>query len=97
MTATESDTPYPLQQGPPAVEHSRLRRIGRGLRTFVWRSPLSAFWGCIAAAIIVMAVAAPVFAPYEPLRSDFRAMSKPPDAKHYFGTCLLYTSPSPRD
>ena len=86
MTATESDTPYPLQQGPPAVEHSRLRRIGRGLRTFVWRSPLSAFWGCIAAAIIVMAVAAPVFAPYEPLRSDFRAMSKPPDAKHYFGT-----------
>ena len=40
----------------------------------------------IAAAIIVMAVAAPVLAPYEPLKSDFRSMSKPPNERHYFGT-----------
>jgi ABC-type dipeptide/oligopeptide/nickel transport system permease subunit len=33
-----------------------------------------------------MAVAAPYLAPYEPLKSDFRSMSKPPDARHYFGT-----------
>jgi hypothetical protein len=74
MTAAGPETSYPLQQGARAIEHSLLRRIAYSLGTFAKRSPLSAFWGCIAAAIIVMAIAAPVFAPYEPLKSDFRAM-----------------------
>jgi peptide/nickel transport system permease protein len=86
MTATEPETAYPLQQSRQAVEGSRLRRVRGGLSTFIRRSPLSAFWGCIAAAILVMAIAAPALAPYEPLKSDFRAMSKPPDERHYFGT-----------
>jgi peptide/nickel transport system permease protein len=86
MTATEPETAYPLQQGRQAVEDSRLRRVRGGLSTFIRRSPLSAFWGCIAAAILVMAIAAPALAPYEPLKSDFRAMSKPPNERHYFGT-----------
>jgi peptide/nickel transport system permease protein len=86
MTITEPETAYPLQQGQHAVEGSRLRRARGGLGAFIRRSPLSAFWGCIAAAILVMAVAAPVLAPYQPLKSDFRAMSKPPDERHYFGT-----------
>jgi ABC-type dipeptide/oligopeptide/nickel transport system permease subunit len=86
MTATEPDAAYPLETGRPAVELSRLRRAGLGLRRFIRRHPLSAFWGCIAAAIIVMAIAAPVLAPYEPLKSDFRGMSKPPNERHYFGT-----------
>ena len=33
-----------------------------------------------------MAVAAPVLAPYDPLKSDFRAMTKPPTERHVFGT-----------
>ena len=33
-----------------------------------------------------MAIAAPVVAPYAPLKSDFRAMQKPPSEKHWFGT-----------
>lgn len=86
MTVTEPETAYPLDQPAPTVEASRLRRARDSVRRFVRRSPLSAFWGCIAAAIIVMAVAAPVLAPYEPLKSDFRAMSKPPSERHYFGT-----------
>ena len=86
MTATEPETSYALPRGPRAVEHSLLWRVARGLRTFAKRSPLSAFWGCVAAAILVVAIAAPVFAPYEPLKSDFRAMSKPPNERHYFGT-----------
>jgi ABC-type dipeptide/oligopeptide/nickel transport system permease subunit len=86
MTVTEPETAYPLDQPALTVEASRLRRAREGVRRFVRRSPLSAFWGCIAAAIIVMAVAAPVLAPYEPLKSDFRAMSKPPSERHYFGT-----------
>ncbi|MFL5268243.1 MAG: ABC transporter permease [Stellaceae bacterium] len=86
MTVTEPETAYPLDQPAPTVEASRLRRARDSVRRFVRRSPLSAFWGCVAAAIIVMAVAAPVLAPYEPLKSDFRAMSKPPSERHYFGT-----------
>jgi peptide/nickel transport system permease protein len=86
MTTTESDTGYALPQGRRATDRSLPRRIVSGLKTFAKRSPLSAFWGCVAAAILVMAIAAPVIAPYEPLKSDFRAMSKPPNERHYFGT-----------
>jgi ABC-type dipeptide/oligopeptide/nickel transport system permease subunit len=86
MTLTEPDSAYSLERRRHAAESSQLRRVGGGLRTFIRRSPLSAFWGCIAAAIIVMAIAAPILAPYEPLKSDFRAMSKPPNERHYFGT-----------
>jgi ABC-type dipeptide/oligopeptide/nickel transport system permease subunit len=86
MTVTEPETTYPLEQPPRAIEGSRLRRAKRGVGQFIRRSPLSTFWGCIAAAILAMALAAPVLAPYEPLKSDFRAMSKPPNERHYFGT-----------
>jgi peptide/nickel transport system permease protein len=86
MTAAEPDSAYPVPEARPAAERSRLRRVRGGLATFIRRSPLSAFWGCIAAAIIVMAIAAPALAPYEPLKSDFRAMTKPPNERHYFGT-----------
>src|SRR5260370_9911945 len=86
MTVTGPETAYPVEQIALTAESARLRRTGGGFRRFIRRSPLSAFWGCIAAAIIFMAVAAPVLAPYEPLKSDFRAMSKPPNERHYFGT-----------
>ena len=86
MTTTEPDAAYPVEQPHRAIERSPARRVRHGLGNFIRRSPLSAFWGCIAAAIIVMALAAPVLAPYEPLKSDFRAMSKPPNERHYFGT-----------
>ena len=51
-------------------------RMWAGLRHFGRRSPLSAFWGCVALLIVAMAVAAPVIAPYPPLKSDFRSMQK---------------------
>lgn len=65
---------------------SRLRSMWNGLRSFVRRAPLSAFWGMVAALIIGMSVAAPLIAPYPPLKSDFRAMQKPPSETHWFGT-----------
>jgi peptide/nickel transport system permease protein len=86
MTATEPETVYPVEQIALTAESARLRRTEGSFRRFIRRSPMSAFWGLIAAAIIIMAVAAPVLAPYEPLKSDFRAMSKPPNERHYFGT-----------
>lgn len=54
--------------------------------SFARRSPLSAFWGVVAALIIVMAVSAPLIAPYPPLKADFRAMTKPPSVAHKMGT-----------
>ena len=69
-----------------AAQLSLVRRIARRLRWFARRSPMSAFWGVIAAAIVAMAISAPAIAPYDPLKSDFRAMSKPPSERHYFGS-----------
>jgi ABC-type dipeptide/oligopeptide/nickel transport system permease subunit len=86
MTVTEPKTAYRVDEPVLTVESPPAWRRQRGLRAFIRRSPLSAFWGCIAAAVILMAVAAPVLAPYEPLKSDFRAMSKPPNERHFFGT-----------
>ncbi len=86
MTAMEPETAYPVEQIALVPERAGLRRTGGGFRWFIRHAPLSAFWGLIAAAIVMMAVAAPVLAPYEPLKSDFRAMSKPPNERHYFGT-----------
>ena len=37
-------------------------------------------------AIVLMAVVAPFIAPRDPLKTDFRRMTKPPDAHAYFGT-----------
>jgi ABC-type dipeptide/oligopeptide/nickel transport system permease subunit len=78
MTATVTD--------PVATSPSRRRSVLRVLGAFFRRAPFSAFWGVVAALIVVMAIAAPLIAPYPPLKSDFRAMQKPPDEKHWFGT-----------
>jgi len=56
------------------------------IAAFVRRSPLSAFWGVVAALIIAMAVAAPTIAPQDPLKSNFRSMTKPPNERNWFGT-----------
>lgn len=65
---------------------SRQARVWRGARNFARRNPLSAFWGVVATAILIMAIVAPLIAPHDPLKANFRRMSKPPDAQNYFGT-----------
>jgi peptide/nickel transport system permease protein len=86
MSTAARDTALAQPPDIPDAGPSLLRRTARGLRRFACRSPISAFWACIAAAIIAMAIAAPVVAPYDPLKSDFRAMTKPPSERHYFGS-----------
>ena len=86
MTAADPDADLTLVAAAPPLKPSGLRRAAGGLRLFVRRSPLSAFWGCIAALIVMMAVAAPMLAPFDPLKSDFRAMTKPPSERHVFGS-----------
>jgi hypothetical protein len=62
MSITQPDAAFPIQAGSRAADVSLLRRSGRGLRMFVRRSPMSAVWGCIAAGIVIMAIAAPLLA-----------------------------------
>ena len=47
---------------------------------------MAAFWGVVSIAIVVMAIAAPVLAPLDPLKADFLVMGKPPIEGHIFGT-----------
>ena len=42
--------------------------------------------GVVGLLIIVVALAAPLLAPSDPLKADFRRMNKPPDAHSVFGT-----------
>ena len=90
MTVTTPDatvSPTPLQRSAAVASRpSSWRRAGRSFGLFVRRSPMSALWGLVAMAVVLMAVAAPVIAPYDPLKSNFRSMTKPPSAQHTFGT-----------
>jgi ABC-type dipeptide/oligopeptide/nickel transport system permease subunit len=86
MTTATHDAALAQPQDVRGAEASALRRTAHGLWRLVRRAPMSAFWACIAAAIIAMALAAPVVAPYDPLKSDFRAMTKPPSERHVFGS-----------
>jgi peptide/nickel transport system permease protein len=81
MTAT-----HPGNVAPAAYKVSAFRRVREALVSFARRSPMAAFWGLVAAAIVVVAVAAPVLAPHDPLKSNFRTMTKPPSEKNWFGT-----------
>jgi len=72
-----------------ALPYARPGRLGRawgGVRMFCRRSPMAAFWGVVSIAIVVMAIAAPVLAPLDPLKADFLAMGKAPIEGHIFGT-----------
>jgi peptide/nickel transport system permease protein len=70
----------------PVVPPSLLSRMWRLISNFSRRSPIAAVWGVIAISILIMSVAAPVIAPHDPLKSNFKAMQKAPNAQNYFGT-----------
>jgi peptide/nickel transport system permease protein len=63
-----------------------MREILAELARFARRNTLSAIGGVVGLAIIVVALAAPVLAPRDPLKADFRRMNKPPDAQSFLGT-----------
>ncbi len=85
MSSIPGDMEPSAQQHVPAPP-SFLSRAWSGIRGFTQRSPMAAFWGVVSIAIVIMAIAAPVLAPLDPLKADFLAMGKPPIDGHYFGT-----------
>jgi ABC-type dipeptide/oligopeptide/nickel transport system permease subunit len=76
----------PVLEAPALVPPSFLARLWKLMSNFARRSPISAFWGVVAISILIMALAAPWIAPYEPLQANFRTMSDPPNAQNLFGT-----------
>ncbi|HEY8629343.1 MAG TPA: ABC transporter permease [Gaiellaceae bacterium] len=62
----------------------RTRRRGGMLRP-AWRQPLAVIGSVIAVAWIVVAIFAPLIAPYDPLAQNF-ALSQAPSGAHLFGT-----------
>ena len=85
--AQQSDISSVGQLQPLTVsELSMFGRARHGVKTFAKRNPLSAFWAVVAFAIVGVTLTAPYIAPYDPLKPNFRFMTKPPAAEHYFGT-----------
>jgi len=54
--------------------------------TLLRQNWLAALGGLVALLIVVVALGAPLIAPRDPLKADFRHMNKPPSAMAYFGT-----------
>jgi peptide/nickel transport system permease protein len=67
-----------------AASRSDLRAAARATRP-AWRQPLAVTGAVIAAAWLIIAVFAPLVAPYDPLAQDFPAF-QPPSGAHLFGT-----------
>ena len=63
-----------------------LRKFLRAMVTFYRQSPVGALAGVLLLAIIVVALAAPLIAPYHPLHADFTVMTEPPTSSHILGT-----------
>jgi peptide/nickel transport system permease protein len=62
--------------------HWRVRDLG----VFAWRNPIAMAGGIVGFLMVVMAIAAPLIVPYDPLKADFRRMAKAPDRQNFFGT-----------
>jgi peptide/nickel transport system permease protein len=58
----------------------------RELLAFSRRNTLSVIGGVVGLLVVLIAAAAPVVAPREPLKTDFRRMNNPPDTQSLFGT-----------
>src|SRR5215813_392345 len=54
--------------------------------TFCRRRPLGAIGAVVVVLMIVVALVAPLIAPYDPVAVDFGAMLSPPSARHWLGT-----------
>jgi ABC-type dipeptide/oligopeptide/nickel transport system permease subunit len=80
MSASE-----PLARATP-VAPAMIPGFASGLRRFARRSPSAAVWAVVSAAIVLVAILAPLIAPADPLAANFRMMSKPPSESAWFGT-----------
>lgn len=79
MKLTENKTPS---------AQFRQRKLNNALDTFkrVFRSPSAKLGGCIFGIIVILAILAPVIAPYSATKMDYANMFSRPSALHWLGT-----------
>jgi peptide/nickel transport system permease protein len=70
----------------PVELASRRSRLVEGVSDFIRRRPLGAIGGAVILLMLLVAVIAPLIAPYDPLAVDFAAMLTAPSAAHPLGT-----------
>ena len=61
-------------------------RLGRAILSWVRQKPLGAAGAIIVLGMLLVALLAPVIAPYDPVRNAFDRMHVPPSTAHWFGT-----------
>ena len=73
-----------VPETPTFTEHA----VGvlRGLGRFAAKQPVGAASGVVLAIIILLAVASPLIAPYNPIEGHFTAINNPPDSEYLLGT-----------
>jgi peptide/nickel transport system permease protein len=73
-------TTIPFDLAPPKVPFLR------GLAKWVRKQPLGAVSAALVLVMIVVAVCAPLLAPYDPVEAHYEAMTAPPSAEYWLGT-----------
>jgi peptide/nickel transport system permease protein len=76
----------PIDQAAPEADRTSRARGWASVQGFVRRRPLGAIGALVIVIMLVVAAAAPLIAPYDPVVVDFAAMLTPPGAAHWLGT-----------
>ncbi len=74
------------ESGLVVTQERRAEKLLRPIRVFSKQSPVGAVAGVFLVFIALMALLAPIVAPYHPLTADFTAMTEPPAGAHPLGT-----------
>jgi peptide/nickel transport system permease protein len=76
----------PIDQAAPEADRTSRARGWASVQGFVRRRPLGAIGALVIVIMLVVAAAAPLIAPYDPVVVDFAAMLTAPGAAHWLGT-----------
>ena len=83
-----AENPSVLVTAPETVTTVKGYTVGvlRGLRRFAGKQPVGTASGVILAVIILLAVASPLIAPYNPIEGHFTNINQSPDSEYLLGT-----------
>ena len=83
-----AENPSVLVTAPDTVTTVTGYTVGvlRGLRRFAGKQPVGTASGVVLVVIILLAVASPLIAPYNPIEGHFTAINDPPDSEYLLGT-----------
>ena len=102
MTNLTQQTGQPIEAGQTAEPDLTGPRVGASTRVPAWpvryvigfsrfarQRSVAAFWTVVGVALVVLAIAAPLISPYDPLEPDFKKVAQEPTGENWFGTDFL--------